>query len=257
MGWFQRVLAFLFGTSSASPTPSAVTQSSFHLAWIVPPGPAIVAVEATLVVDADPSVDKLYFWALQASFSDAFTTFGGAHTGLQWNPRFPAHRAVNWGGYHDQRFGGAVLDGTESALPSTPNDRNTRDYSWLPGRGYRFRISRGSAPDRWRSSVTDVTASETVVIRELECRGDRLTAPIMWSEVFASCDDPSVSIHWSDLTVEREDGTIEAISEVETRYQAATAGGCLNTNSDAEGGRFVQTTNTNRTNPPGTRLGIS
>lgn len=258
MPWFRRLLAFLFSRSTQGPRtpPAAPTQSSFHLAWVVPPGPPITAVEATLVVDADPTVEKLYFWALQASFSDAATDFGGAHTGLQWNPRFPANRAVNWGGYHDRRFGGAVLDGTESALVSTPNDRNTRDYAWQPGRPYRFRISHGSTAGFWRASVTDVPTGETIVIRELECRGDRLTHPLVWSEVFADCDDASVTVRWSDLTVERANGAVEQITTVETRYQAAADGGCLNTNSATEGTSFAQTTGTVRLNQAGVRIAV-
>jgi hypothetical protein len=255
MGWLRRVLATFFGMVPP-PRPSKPTQSSFHLAWLTPPGAPVVAVAATLEVEADPDVDSLYFWALQASFSDATGSFGGAHTGLQWNPRFPGSRAVNWGGYHDQRFGGAVLDGTGSALPSTPNDPNTRDYAWAAGRQYRFRISPGSTPGLWRASVTDLAAAETVVIREVECRGDRLTGMVMWSEVFADCDDPSVTVRWSDLAVERPDGTVEAVTAVETRYQAESAGGCRNTNSFSEGVAFAQTTNTTRINRVGTRLSL-
>lgn len=256
MSWLQRLLAFFFGTAQRETTPRA-TQSSFHLAWEVPAGPPIIAAEATLLVDADPTVADLYFWALQASFSDSSRSFGGAHTGLQWNPRFPGSRAVNWGGYHDQRFGGAVLDGSESVLPSAPNDRNTRDYPWQPGRSYRFRISPGSVPDRWRASVTDIGTGDTVVIRELECRGDRLTGLVMWSEVFAPCDAPPVTVRWSDLTIERSDGARESVTSVSTRYQAVSAGGCRNTNSRVDGSDFVQTTATERLNPPDTRLSLA
>ena len=261
MAWLQRVLAYLFGTPAPEPpTPPAAsspTQSSFHLAWVVPPGPPIAAVEATLEVDGDPDVEKLYFWALQASFSDATGSYGGAHTGLQWNPGFPANRAVNWGGYHDRRFGGAVLDGTDSSLPSTPNDRNTRDYPWLPAAQLPLQDQRRLETRLWRASVTDVEAGETVVIRELECRGDRADRAGDVSEVFADCDDPSVSIRWSDLAVERDDGTVEQIETVETRYQGAASGGCLNTNSDTADGGFTQTTNTVRSNQAGTRLTVT
>ncbi len=255
MRWLQRLLAAFFG-SRPRPAPRP-TQSSFHLVWQVDHAPPIHAVEATLVVDADPLVSDLYFWALQASFSDAGRSYGGAHTGLQWNPRFPGSRAVNWGGYHDQRFGGAVLDGTVSDLPSTPDDRNTRDYAWRPAAPYRFRIERGSAPGLWAARVTDVDRGDTRLIRELECRGDRLTAIVMWSEVFASCDAPSVTVRWSDLVVERSDGTREAVETVETRYQAAAAGGCPNTDSHVDGSAFVQTTNTERIRHPGVRLDLT
>lgn len=255
MGWLRRILALFFGATPRR--AGTASQSSFHLVWQVDTEPPIVAAEATLVVDADPVVDDLYFWALQASFSDAARSFGGGHTGLQWNGRFPGFRAVNWGGYHDQRFGGAVLDGTDSPLPSAPHDRNTRDYAWRPGTPYRFRIERGSRAGLWAAAVTDVATGERRIIRELECRGDRLTGLVMWSEVFAACDAPSVSVRWSDLLVERIDGRREPVETVETRYQAVAAGGCRNTDSAVEGTTFVQTTNTTRIHRAGTRLTIS
>ncbi len=116
--------------------------SSFHLWWQDAPPEPVVAVEVTLEVVEAPVVDRLYFWALQATFNDATTDHGGAHLGLQWNPRYPGSRAANWGGY--PKFGqwGAVLQGTPSPLPSTPNDPNTRDYPWQQGVPYRLRISR-------------------------------------------------------------------------------------------------------------------
>jgi hypothetical protein len=254
VGWLRRILALFFGAPPRS--TARPTQSSFHLVWQVDPEPAIVAAEVTLVVDADPVVDDLYFWALQASFSDAARSFGGGHTGLQWNARFPGFRAVNWGGYHDQRFGGAVLDGTDSPLPSARNDRNTRDYDWRPGAPYRFRIERGSRAGFWAAEVTEVATGQRRIIRELECRGDRLTGLVMWSEVFAACDAPSVSVRWSELVIERGDGRREPVDTVETRYQAVTAGGCSNTDSSVQGAAFVQTTNTERISSAGTRLKI-
>ena len=105
--------------------------------------------------------------------------------------------------------------------------------------------------------MTDLAAGETVVIRELGCRGDRLTSIVMWSEVFASCDAPSVSVRWSDLAIERIDGSVEAVTSVSTRYQAVSAGGCTNTNSRVDGSAFVQTTATDRLNPPQTTLSIA
>ena len=86
MGWLRRLLSLFFGTTTVAPRPAVSTQSSFQLHWEVDRGLPTVAVEATLEVDADPAVNELYFWALQASFGDGSQTFGGAHTGLQWNP---------------------------------------------------------------------------------------------------------------------------------------------------------------------------
>ena len=63
--------------------------SSFHLWWQDAPPEPVVAVEVTLEVVEAPVVDRLYFWALQATFNDATTDHGGAHLGLQCNPRYP------------------------------------------------------------------------------------------------------------------------------------------------------------------------
>ena len=106
--------------------PSGNGASSFHLGWRLPPGAGhLVAASVTLEVLAPPAGDHLYFWALQVAFPGA----GAAHLGLQWNHRHPGFGAVNWGGYAAD---GSLLAGTESPLPSTPADPNTRDYPWQP-----------------------------------------------------------------------------------------------------------------------------
>src|SRR5690242_12815310 len=108
--------------------------TSAHL-WFddVPPGPWR-SVSATLEVVVEPSAQHLYFWALQASFGDGNgATFGAARTGLQWNPRHPGARAVNWGGYGRTADTNSVLAGTRSALPGIAGDENTRNFSWAPG----------------------------------------------------------------------------------------------------------------------------
>ena len=72
-----------------------------HLYWNVAPTEATV-VEASVVLEVInlPQVAATYFWALQASFTDADGTNQGAgHLGLQWYPPHPHSRAVNWGGY--------------------------------------------------------------------------------------------------------------------------------------------------------------
>ena len=130
-------------TRGLPPSPNGA--SSFHLWWrLPPPGEALTEVAATLEVVVAPTVPRLYFWALQASFADG----GAAHTGLQWQP---TRRAVNWGGYGPD---GRILSGSASALASSVEDPNTRDCPWEPGRGYDFRIFR--APSGWLSEVTDL-----------------------------------------------------------------------------------------------------
>ena len=85
-----------------------------------------------LEVLVPPRVPSLYFWALQVDFEQAGLVWGGGHTGLQWNRRFPGNMAVNWGGYATQERGGAVLPGSEPVLPFFPGDPNTMGYDWKP-----------------------------------------------------------------------------------------------------------------------------
>ena len=91
--------------------------SSFHLWWQDAPPEPVVAVEVTLEVVEAPVVDRLYFWALQATFNDATTDHGGAHLGLQWNPRYPGSRAANWGGYANVGQWGVDPRGHSVAAP--------------------------------------------------------------------------------------------------------------------------------------------
>ena len=58
--------------------------SSFHLWWQDAPPEPVVAVEVTLEVVEAPVVDRLYFWALQATCNEASTDHGGAH--LEFSP---------------------------------------------------------------------------------------------------------------------------------------------------------------------------
>ena len=230
--------------SGRPPSPNGA--SSFHLVWLLGPSEVLVEVSAVLEVLAAPAVDSLYFWALQASFAEGGRDRGGAHVGLQWNNRHPGNRAVNWGGY---AAGGSLLEGTESPLPSTPHDPNTRDYAWQPGRPYQLRVS--PAPGQsgfWQGAVTDLVSGEATVVRSLAAGGDRLLAPVVWSEVFARCDDPSVSVRWSGLEGVTADGNMVVPRGLTVNYQARPAGGCDNTDVaiDDEGG-VLQTTNTPRT----------
>lgn len=253
-------LSRLFGTGGDNPGPLPIRDrgrppsgngaSSLHLIWQVP-GRAFTAIRATLDVTEPPQTQNLYFFALQATFRDGGTEHGGGHVGLQWNSRHPESTAINWGGYQSQRLGGAVLAGTESTLPSRPNDPNTRDYHWEPNHGYQLTIDRGARPGWWRGTVTDRVTGSTTVIRELDGGGTHLAAPLVWAEVFAPCDGPSVTVHWSDLAVADESGQWHSVTAAITNYQAWEAGGCTNTNSRALDRHFEQATNTVRTNPGG------
>ena len=234
-----------------------------HLHWELPSG-RFEAVVVDLEVVSEPSVPEiptappvsdLYFWAVQANFHDSAGETGGAHLGLQWNRRHAAGTAVNWGGYHR---GGSILTGTDSPLPSTPNDPNTRDYGWHGGTVYRLEIAR--TPDRpgwWRGTVTDTGTGTSTVVRDLNGGGDHIRFVSMWSEVFARCDHPAVTVRWSRLRL-RDSAGIEISPEAVTvNYQSHSAGGCANTTARAEGAVYTQTSNTDRVVPQGTRLTVS
>lgn len=262
--------------------------SSFHLTWHLP-APArdarLVEVSAVVEVVNPPRVSALYFWALQVDFSDDRGVWGGAHTGLQWNRRYPGGTAVNWGGYASAERGGAVLPGTRSDLSGFADDPNTLSYEWTPGREYRLRVFRSpETPGAWRAEATDlVTGLSTTIrdllprpssraggglLRRLVSRGGQnpeeadeaafLLRPMIWSEVFAECDDPSVTVRWSDLQAIDEQGRLLRPEAVVANYQSGADGGCSNTDSslDDEGG-LLQATNTRRLTSQGMLLRLS
>jgi hypothetical protein len=204
-----------------------------HLRWDPSPS-SLLDVSVTLEIVEPPVVDKLYFWALQASFLDGGRHVGAAHLGLQWHSQHPGSTAVNWGGYRDA---GGELDGRESTLPSATRNPNTRDFVWRPRTPYRLRIS-GDGDGWWTGSVTDLSAEKTTVVRQLHGGGDALANPMVWSEVFARCDDPSVVVRWSDLSPRPP--------RLRPSYQTYEDGGCANTTSRREGEAYLQITNTDR-----------
>lgn len=209
------------------------------------------SVHAVLEVRHPPAVDRLYFWALQVGFADG----GGAHVGLQWNARHPHNQAVNWGGY---AAAGGLLEGTPSALPSRPDDPNTRDYPWSPGRRYRLAVA--PVPGRagwWRGTVTDLQSGLATVIRDLAGGGDRLVHPMVWSEVFARCDHPSVTVRWSELEVVTEAGTTVRPVGLAVSYEARDAGGCDNTTVVPDGDGALQVTAAARAVPHGAVIPIT
>jgi len=207
--------------------------SSMHLHWDPSPQPCL-EVAATLEILEAPVVRSLYFWALQASFLDRGRRVGGAHLGLQWYDRHPGSTAVNWGGYRD---GAGELDGEESALPSATGNPNTRDFTWRPNVRYRLRMS-GNGDGWWTGSVTDLSTGVETVVRRLRGGGEALASPVVWSEVFARCDDPTVVVRWSDLS--------PAPASMRQTYQSHVDGGCANTRSERDGDGWVQRTNVDR-----------
>lgn len=235
----DRLLATQIPTRTHGRPPAGNGASSFHIWWDT--DQQFVSVAATLEIIQAPTADRLYFFALQASFWSA-THEGGAHTGLQWNQRHAGSTAVNWGGYDDR---GRVLAGTESSLFSTPNDPNTRDYPWEAATRYRFQI--GPVGEHgWPASVTNLETGETTPIRHVPCDGDHLRAPVVWSEVFADCDASPVSVRWSNLSGMAADGREVATTSGRVSYQNYDAGGCTNTTVTVDDAGVVQRSGSNR-----------
>lgn len=222
--------------------PSANRASSFHLLWDVPTSEPLIEASVSLTVPVLPRVSRLYFWALQVSFSGG----AGAHLGLQWGADVPRGlRHVNWGGYGAS---GAELSGGISELPSSFDNPNTHDFDWEPGRPYRLRISR--AAGGWAGWI------DNTMIRCLDAPGETLQNPMVWSEVFADCDHPSVSVRWSGLELVTRSSRHVPVTSAVAMYQSRQDGGCDNTTSESEGHAFVQTTNVPRSTPRGARLRV-
>jgi hypothetical protein len=220
----------------AGPPPSANGASSFHLWWVLAhPGP-FAEVRAVLEVTRPPAVDRLYFWALQASFVEHGKEMGAGHAGLQWHPGAPAG-AVNWGGYG---HAGGVLAGSGSSLGPVDGP-HTRHFAWRPGRPYGFRLW---APERgsWRCEVTDASTGERTVVRDLYVEATGLASPVVWSEVFARCDDPPVEVRWSGLEAVLPSGELCPARGARPTYQSQADGGCANTESRSEGPWLTQST---------------
>ncbi len=254
--WIGDVLKTAHGahTTRTSGLPSTGNgASSFHARWNFDPKIAdIRRVGVTCRVVRAPTVNRLYFWALQASFYDESTGFGGAHTGLQFNPRFPNNRALNWGGYGAN---GSELAGTPLTISSTPNDNNTGDYEWQEGASYELVIERGSSG--WRALCTNTTTGYQVAVRELFAGGSRLDDIVVWTECFARCDDPTASVEWSGFFVEDSNGERIAPNGFVATYESEEHGGCSNTDTQlfidpgSQSLRVVQHTNVPRENKSG------
>ncbi len=259
------------GPRVAGPPRSGNGASSFHLFWQLPrtqEAGSLVEVSATLEIVEPPRVRSLYFWALQVDFADEDgRSWGGGHTGLQWNSRFPGGTAANWGGYASQALGGAVLPGTTPDLFTFPGDPNTMAFPWRPGRPYRFRVHRSpDAPGGWRVEVADLATGETTVLRDLMRPGAApgrrgpsagyLARPMVWSEVFADCDAPSVAVRWTDLAGVGESGAAVVPEAVTINYQSHEAGGCANTTVRVDEKGLLQVTNAPREVEQGGRLGL-
>jgi hypothetical protein len=258
MGWRELLGISRTGERTHGRPQSGNAASSFHLFWDLPRHDPLHEVSATFELLDEPMRDDLYFWALQAGFADANGAYGGAHFGFQWHPQYPDKRAVCWGGYANV---GGELDGGPTTFPSIDGNTNVCMYRWTTGQRWTWRIrhvtdSTATSPpgqSTWRAEFDDPNTGETVPIRDLWCRGDRLIDPMVWSEVFAHCDDPCVRVRWSDLTARTADGVVRPTA-VSVNYQSFADGGCTNTDVYDDGIGIVQSTNTGRMTTQGTRL---
>jgi len=233
-----------FGRPAPPTAEPAGGMSSFHLWWQgIDGGTPLTEVSATLEVLRQPDINRLYFWALQTSFISDAATHGAGHIGLQWNPRHPSNTAVNWGGYASVADVGSVLDGSDSPLPSTPADPNTRDFPWKEGVQYRLIVGRTGGG--WRGSVLDLSSGDEFVVRDLYAPGDRLGSFAVWAEVFAACNDPQTVVQWSDFEARTADGDVRRPASV--RLTFPSSGDCPNTDVVMSQFGLLQITNTVRT----------
>lgn len=250
MSFLDQLRAFFAAASAPTPTErltgrptSSNRASSHHLFWMTQSFEAIVEIRATLEVVEPPEVAELYFWALQASFTDGSTTFGGAHLGLQHHSSYPDSGAANWGGYHDPSRGGQVLDGSPLTVPSALNNANTGNFAWRPQTPYVLRIRQGH--QGWLGSITGPDGEEHV-LRELYCPGSAITSPLVWTESFAPCDAPPATVRWSDLAMITQSGAVVPVTAVRTNFQSVADGGCSTSDSTVDGASVLQSTGVSR-----------
>ncbi len=102
--------------------------------------------------------------------------------------------------------------------------------------------------------MTDLAEGSTHVIRDLDGGGSRLDHIVMWCEVFAPCEAPSVTVRWEDPTVTDAHGAATPVTDAKVNYQPHDRGGCTNTNAVADGPAFLQATAVPRTTRQGASL---
>ena len=257
MRWFSRATDAWSQRERTSGEPGARNgASSFHLVWDLS-SHHVIECSAVLEVVVPPTNSRLYFWALQASFASGAMVHGGAHLGLQWNTKHPGGGAANWGGYASD---GSLLLGSESLLPSTRQDPNTRDYPWMAGHRYRLRIARSgetaSGLVAWRGTVAHIESGEETRIRDLHTKGEYLIRPMVWSEVFARCEHPTVVARWSELKAVTAEGVDIHPPYVRVNYQSRADGGCDNTTAGVDEIGILQVTNARRRVPQDAKLPV-
>jgi hypothetical protein len=112
--------------------------------------------------------------------------------------------------------------------------------------------------EAWRGGVTDLTGGDATTVRDLNAAAPYLGDPMVWSEVFARCDDPPVTVRWSEFEVDTDGGDQFAPTALAVNYQSHADGGCANTTSVLDvGSGVLQVTNTERTTPQGAALPLT
>lgn len=248
------------GMRTSGPPTSSNGASSLHLFWVSEhTTEPVVAIGVDLEVLQTPSVDRLCFWALQATIRSGTAVIGGAHLGLQHHPDYPGGTAANWGGYHgrDSPETGE-LSGSPLAFPSALANPNTCNFEWVAGAAYRLEIQMRS-PGRWAGLVSRIGEGDPIELRVLDCPGDRLTDFAVWTESFADCDAPGAAVRWANPTLTTASGTLVGIEHAVVNYQKVADGGCSNSDSspartDGNASGIVQRTGVSRANLQGSRL---
>ncbi len=265
MGLFDSIRsAFSLPTDSANVeaernvgTPTSSNgASSHHLFWRLPEvAEPIVEATVEIRVAEPPSVDRLYFWALQASFAEHGLVSGAGHFGLQHHPSYPDGGAVNWGGYFSAASGrSGELPGSPLAVPSTLDNPNTGDYRWSVDSIYRYRIARAD-PGAWAGSITDLASGDELLLRHLYCVGTGLRDLIVWTEAFADCDAPGTAVHWNNPRAITASGEVVEPIGALVNYQSVADGGCSTSDSVVGAdGAWIQRTGVARGTPQGSVL---
>jgi hypothetical protein len=77
----------------------------------------------------------------------------------------------------------------------------------------------------------------------------------MWAEVFARCDDPPVTVRWSDPVASAGAAAVVPTAWV-VNYQSHAEGGCANTDSSVDDIGALQRTTVRRATRQGTHLPV-
>lgn len=240
-----------FRTRTTGIPPSGNGASSFHLFWGMPAADPFVEVSVAFVLEQEPRTDRLYFWALQASFAEHGRTYGAGHLGFQWSRSHPDRRGVCWGGYGGA---GGELSGGVPFFPTPDDNHNVCSVPWTSGEEWRWRIRRSpDVPGAWRAEIEDASG-DVHAVRDLYCDGRHLTDLMVWSEVFARCDDAPVVVRWSDFRAVTEAGDVVRPTVLHVNYQRYEDGGCDNTTVRHDPDGVRQITNAVRDVAQGTQL---